>query len=142
MKKAAPFTAGIEDGLRCVALIRRSRLGTKNRLAFLTLDSVLEISPRVFLKHRRRLTLDPVKHRRRDVLVSMAKKHLQVDNSVWEQLTYCYEDIRCPLYHQASDMTVTDAMLDDFADTVTYLINQMFGIDAVSVITEESTMGD
>src|SRR5262249_21372686 len=67
---------------------------------------------------------------------------LQVDVSVWDQLTYCYEDIRCPLYHQASDMTVTDAMLDDFVDTVTYLINEMFGIDAGSIMVQAATEVD
>src|SRR2546426_886763 len=113
MKKPPPIS-GISDGLRCVGLIEASSLPTRNRLAFLTLDSVLEISIRVFLKHKRRITMDPVKHRRRDVLIEMAKKNLRVvDESVWDHVTYCYTDIRCPLYHEASDMTVTDAMLED-----------------------------
>src|SRR5260370_34374937 len=120
MKKPPPV-AGISDGLRCFGMIQASALGTRNRLAFLTLDSVLEIATRVFLKHKRKITLDPIKHRRRDVLISIAKKNLSVDDSVWDHVTYCYTDIRCPLYHEASDMTVTDAMLEDYLETVGYL---------------------
>jgi hypothetical protein len=117
-------------------MIRAAPLPTKNRLAFLTLDSTLEIAMRLFLKHKNRITLDPQKHRRRDVLLDMMKKNMKQDDDLWDQLTYCYENIRCPLYHEASDMTVTDVMLDDFQETVCFLLKEMFGIDAAATVAE------
>jgi hypothetical protein len=130
------YTGGIVDALRCVGMIRSSNLPTRNRLAFLTLDSTLEISMRLFLRYRKGVTLDPVKHRSRYVLLGMVKKKLKLEDALWDQLTYCYDGIRCPLYHEASDMTLTDVMLDDFQETVAFLITEMFRIDAASAIAE------
>lgn len=117
-------------------MIRSSALPTRNRLAFLTLDSTLEIGMRLFLKHRKKVTLDPVKHRPRHVLLDMMKKNMKQDDDLWNQLTYCYENIRCPLYHEASDMTVTDVVLDDFQETVCFLLKEMFGLDATAAVDE------
>lgn len=136
MSHPVVYTAGIMDALRCVGMIRQSSLPTRNRLAFLTLDSTLEIAMRLYLKFKKRITLDPVKHRRRHVLVDMMQKNMTQDPDLWNQLTYCYENIRCPLYHEASDMTVTDVMLEDFQVTVCFLINKMFGIDAAQPVAE------
>ncbi|HZT69929.1 MAG TPA: hypothetical protein VFC10_09340 [Terriglobia bacterium] len=105
-------------------------------MAFLTLDSLLEISLRIFLKHEKKITIDPKTHRPRHILVDIAKKNIKVDDSVWKHLGYCYEEIRCPLYHEASDMTVTDAMLDDFSETVYFLLDQMFGLAAKDLAEE------
>jgi hypothetical protein len=71
----------------------------------------------------------------------MAKKNLAVDDTVWDHVTYCYTDIRCPLYHEASDMTVTDVMLDDYVETVCYLIKQMFNVDAAAIVKEGEQTG-
>jgi hypothetical protein len=136
VKKPAALTSGIADGLRCVGLIRRSTLPTRNRLAVLTLDSLLEIALRTYLKHKRHVRLE-AQHRPRHALMKVARQNLAaVDASVWDHLDYCYEDIRCPLYHEASDMTVTDAMLDDYLDTVGYVITQAFGVDALAHVRE------
>jgi len=140
MKKPAALTGGIADGFRCVGLIRRSPLPTRNRLAFLTLDSLLEISIRTYLKHRKKIKLDPVQHRPHHVLMKMARDNIKVDDTVWEHLDHCYEDIRCPLYHDASDMTVTDAILDDYLETVGYMVQQMFGLDAAAHVREGEAM--
>ncbi len=134
--RTSRYTGGIVDALRCVGMIRSSNLQTKNRLAFLTLDSTLEISMRLFLRYRKNVNLDPVKHRARYVLLAMMKKKLKQEDALWDQLAYCYDGIRCPLYHEASDMTVTNVMLDDFQETVAFLIGEMFGIDAAAAITE------
>jgi len=136
----SPYIAGVSDDVRCVGMIMASALPTKNRLAFLTLDSVLEIALRVFLKHKKKITLDPVKHRPRAILLSIAEKNMSVDHSVWEQISYYYEDIRCPLYHQASDMTVTQPILDDFVETVLFLFKEMFSMDARTFISEGTSI--
>jgi hypothetical protein len=140
MRKPAALTGGIADGFRCVGLIRRSPLPTRNRLAFLTLDSLLEISIRTYLKHRKRIRLDPVQHRPHHMLMKIARDNIKVDDTVWEHLEHCYEDIRCPLYHEASDMTVTDAILDDYLETVGYMVQQMFGMDAAAHVSEGEAM--
>ncbi len=134
MKKQSPYTAGIVDGLKCAGMIRASDLGTKNRLAFLILDSILEIALRIYLKHERRISLDKTEHRSRHALLKLAKQNIEVDEDVWKYLTYCYKDIRCPLYHEAADMTVTDPILDDFTEMVCFLINKMFGVPAVELV--------
>jgi len=136
MKKDSPYTSGIADGLKCVGMIRASNLATKNRIAFLTLDSIFEIALRIYLKHVKNIRLDPNTHRPRHTLVAVAQKNIIVDDSVWKHVNYCYEEIRCPLYHEASDMTVTDAMLDSFSETVAFLMNTMFGIAATDLIEE------
>jgi hypothetical protein len=136
MKKDSPYTAGIADGLKCVGMIKASNLATRNRIAFLTLDSIFEIALRIYLQHVKKVRLDPNTHRPRHTLVAVAQKNITVDDSVWEHVNYCYGAIRCPLYHEASDMTVTDAMLDDFAETVSFLMNTMFGIAANDLIEE------
>ena len=142
MKKDNHLVAGIVDGLRCVGLVRSSSIATRNRIAFLTLDSVLEISFRIFLKHKKSVRLQDPKHRPREELMKIMRKNLAVDDSIWSQLDYCYEDIRCPLYHAASDMTVTDPMLDDYSDTVCYVIREMFGFDAKAAIDAEKARPD
>src|SRR5438093_12649760 len=78
--RTTPYTGGLADALRCVGMIRSAPLPTRNRLAFLTLDSTLEIAMRLFLKHKKRITLDPLKHRRRDVLIGMMKKNMKQDD--------------------------------------------------------------
>jgi hypothetical protein len=139
--RANQYAGGIADALRCVGMIRASTLSTRNRLAFLTLDSTLEISMRLFMRYRKNVTLDPVKHRRRHVLLDMVKKKLNLEEALWEQLTYWYESIRCPLYHEASDMIVSDGTLDDFQETVCFLLKEMFEFDASAHVGEGATMG-
>lgn len=142
MTPPSPYTAGITDALRCVGMIRSSTLPTRNRLALLTLDSTLEIAMRLFLKHKKGVRLDPLKHRSRHTLLDMMKKNVKQDPTLWDQLTYCYENIRCPLYHEAADMTVTDVMLDDFQEVVCFLLKEMFGIDAADLVARSAVTGE
>ncbi len=41
-----------------------------------------------------------------------------IDQQVWDNINFYYQDIRCDLYHQSAGKTVTDDALLDYRDTV------------------------
>ncbi|MEM0478048.1 MAG: hypothetical protein QXH32_02140 [Candidatus Caldarchaeum sp.] len=53
-----PWTRGLVEALKGVKIIRNSKLETRNRLALILLDSILEIAFKHFLIYERNIELD------------------------------------------------------------------------------------
>lgn len=139
-KKTDPWVLGIREALQCVALIRRSNLQTKNRLAVITLDSTLEIAIRQYLTNVKRITLDDKVHRHRDSLLKIAQSNIGTDSEVWNHLKYFWTT-RNPQYHQEANVVVTEALYDEFQDIVIHFLKVMYDLDAgLDLKVEPSTM--
>ncbi len=127
--KDAPWLLGIIEALKCVALIRSSILSSRNRLSLIMLDSTLEISLRQYLQNIKKITLDPKEHRPRYRLFDIAQKNINVPSEVWDHLNY-YWNTRNPQYHQDANISVPDAVYQEFAELVCFMLNKMFNIES------------
>jgi len=127
--KDAPWLLGIIEALKCVALIRSSILSSRNRLSLIMLDSTLEISLRQYLQNIKKITLDPKEHRPRYRLFDIAQKNINVPSEVWDHLNY-YWNTRNPQYHQDANISVPDAVYQEFAELVCFMLSKMFNIES------------
>jgi len=123
--KHAPWLLGIIEALKCVALIRSSKLSSRNRLSQIILDSTLEVSLRQYLQNVKKITLDPKEHRPRLRLFEIAKKNINMPLEVWDHLDY-YWNTRNPQYHQDANISVPDTVYQEFAELVCYMLDRLF----------------
>ena len=129
----APWISGLEDAIQAFAMIRGSGIPTRNRIAYVLLDSTLEIAARQYLKYVKDITLDHPNHRRRDVLVKMLRDKLQLDDEIWQHLSWFY-DQRNPMYHEEANQTIPDGVLTDFLQLFSFLLEAMFDINVEEVL--------
>ena len=108
LDKLPSWLPGIIDTLIGAHLIKNSNIPYRNRLSVILLDSAFETACRTFLQYAARITLTE-KHRYRDNLISTMKSKLtDVDNPVWDNINYFYNEIRCDFYHISAGKTIPD----------------------------------
>jgi len=129
-----PWVTGIIDGLSASNLIRSSNIENKNRLAFIVLDSTLEISFKNFIFNVKKLSgITESTLRNREPLNKIVKKHTDFDQDTWDEVEYFYK-IRTGLYHADSEKTVTNTVISDFQDTVEFFVNNLFSIKCLELL--------
>lgn len=132
-KSQAPWLVGIIDTLVGARLIQQSSIPHRNRLAVILLDSAFETACRSFLRYRAKIQLTDA-HKHRDNLVKTIKAKLQdIDQEVWDSIDFYYQDIRCDFYHQSAGKTITDDALQNYEETVEFLIDRAFGISCAPI---------
>src|SRR5262245_890599 len=111
--KPSPWLRGIVDTLVGADVLRTSVIPHRNRLAVILIDSAFETSCRAFLQHKAKVQLSD-NHRHRNVLIATMKGKLTlVDDAVWDNINFYYEEIRCDFYHESAGKTITDTTLLD-----------------------------
>lgn len=136
-QKVSPWIRGIVDTLVGAAILRKSRIPHRNRLAVILIDSAFETACRAFLQNKARVQLQEG-HRHRENLVSTVKAKLpQIDSEVWDNINYFYTEIRCDFYHQSAGKTITDVTFLDYQDTVYFVLNQAFGLQIEELVSSE-----
>jgi hypothetical protein len=136
-KKLSPWLYGVVDTLVGAEVLRASTIPNRNRLAVILIDSAFETACRAFLQHKAKIKLQET-HRHRDNLISAVKAKLpHIDEQVWDDINYYYQDIRCDFYHQSASKTIVDVALLDYRDTVRFVIDEAFGVDTSPLIETE-----
>lgn len=135
--KIAPWLAGIVDTLVGADLIRQSTIPHRNRLVVVLIDSAFETACRAYLRYKAQIKLTEG-HRHRDNLINTVKDKLKgVDDSVWDNIKYYYEEIRCDFYHDSAGKTITDIVLLDYKETVEFIIDTAFDIQTAEIVKSE-----
>lgn len=139
-EKLNPVLRGIIDTFLGVKLLRQSIIPHKNRLAVILLDSAFETACRGYLQYETNVKLSE-NHKHRDNLVKTVKSKLNhIDEDVWKNIEYYYNDIRCDFYHQSAGKTITDVTLLDYQDTIEFVINEAFQIKINQLVEAELTI--
>lgn len=126
--KINPVLMGVVDTFVGVELIRQSAIPHRNRLMVILIDSAFETACRAYLQYVAKIKLSEP-HRHRDTLVKTVKAKLSsIDEQVWNDIDYYYNEIRSDFYHQSAGKTITDITLLDYKDTVEFVINEAFGV--------------
>jgi ElaB/YqjD/DUF883 family membrane-anchored ribosome-binding protein len=144
MPKIKPWIAGLIDNLAGSNLIRSTHVQHRNRLALIMLDSGLEIAFKNFLEFEKKLNIPGSATRERERLQKIVKKHTSFDEEVWSRIGFFYK-LRCDLYHEESEKTLTDPLVEEFHELVEFVLDQLFGIESRKLVptikemlTEES----
>lgn len=136
-KKLSPWLHGVVDTLVGAEVLRTSTIPNRNRLAVILIDSAFETACRAFLQHKAKIKLQET-HRHRDNLMSAVKAKLShIDEQVWDDINYYYQDIRCDFYHQSASKTIVDVALLDYRDTVRFVIDEAFGVGISPLVETE-----
>ena len=136
-QKPNPILRGIVDTFVGAELIRLSAIPHRNRLSVILIDSAFETACRAYLQHVTRITLFEA-HRHRDTLIKTIRSKLSsIDEQVWKDIDYFYEDIRCDFYHQSAGKTITDVTLLDYKDTVEFVIDTAFSVKIEDLVNAE-----
>lgn len=124
----SPWLTGIIDTLVGARAIRNSVIPHRNRLAVILIDSAFETGCRAYLRYKAKIQLSDA-HKHRENLVKTVKNKLsEIDQEVWDSIDFYYQEIRCDFYHQSAGKTVTDDALEDYQETVEFVIDKAFGI--------------
>ena len=128
MQKTKPWISGLIDGLSGSNLIRSSTISHKNRIAFIILDSTLEITFKNYLVNEKRInTIPKEKWKHREEIVKIVKNKVTFEKEIWDAIDYFY-GLRIGLYHEDAEKTVTDGTVGDFQELVEFVIDTLFGI--------------
>jgi hypothetical protein len=128
-RKPSPWISGIVDTLVGAEVLRASSIPHRNRLAVILIDSAFETAGRAYLQNEAKIRLGD-SHRHRDNLIATIKARLStaVDDAVWNNINFYYEQIRCDFYHSSAGKTITDTTLLDYRETAEFVIDKCFGI--------------
>jgi len=124
-----PWSAGLLDSVIASELISKYPLTQKNRIAFIVLDSTLEIAYKEYLVNEKAIGIAAFKkiaENRADIQAEVAK-HLKLDPQVFKKVDHYYK-LRCDLIHQRATPNVTDSQIEDYRTIVEDLLEAMFGL--------------
>jgi hypothetical protein len=139
MARTKPWVAGLIDNLAGSNLIRSTGIQHRNRLALVLLDSGLEIAFKNFLEFEKNFNIPKGAMREREQLHRIVKKHTSFDDDIWRRVDFFYK-LRCDLYHEESEKTMTDSLIKEFQELVELLIDQLFGIESRKLIPTNKEM--
>lgn len=131
--KVKPWIPGLIDNLVGSNLIRSTTISHKNRLALIVLDSALEIAFKNFLVFEKKFTIPKDKIKEREQLHRIIKRHTTFDNEVWSRIDFFYK-LRCDLYHEEAEKTLSDPLIEEFHELVEFSIDQLFGIESRKLV--------
>jgi len=122
------------DTLTGARFILQTPIPHRHRLAVILLDSAFETACRSYWRFE--LQQKPIEsHRDRGNLVKAVRGRLSdIDDEVWQNLDYYYEEIRNDLYHQSPNKTVTEESLGDYREAVEFVVDRAFGVDSARLI--------
>lgn len=136
LTRQRPWIRGLIDGLTASDLVRSSLLSYKNRIAFIILDSTLEITFKNYIVNVKKITNIPkTKWKFRDEIHKIIKKHTNFEKQIWDDIEYFY-DLRTGLYHEDAGKTVPDDTVENFQELVEFIINELFDIQSSQLVAE------
>lgn len=133
MAKIKPWIQGLIDNLAGSNLIRSTSIEHRNRLALVLLDSGLEIAFKNYLEFEKKFNIANSAVRERERLQKIVKKHIKFDDEVWDRIDFFYK-LRCDLYHEEAEKTLTDSLILEFHELVEFAIDQMFVVESRKLV--------
>lgn len=134
LAKVDPWKKSLMDTITITeSIIKKKSPEHKNRVAVLILDSTVEVSMRSFLKN-----VIGTKESRKEgdergfpVLMNHAKQrsgNLNISSVTWTNIRHLH-DIRDKLYHEFSDIIVTDQSIEDYKESVIDILEKLLSIN-------------
>ena len=127
--KRKPWTMGLYEGIIAADLISKQRLEQKNRIAFIVLDSTLEIAFKEYLVNESgklysdsRLTAI---FGNRTAVHNEIKKYVNIKTDIWKKIEHFYR-LRCKLVHERATVGIADSQLRDFRGVVEGVLNKLY----------------
>jgi hypothetical protein len=128
--KRKPWTRGLYEGVIAADLIaKQTKLEQKNRIAFIVLDSTLEIAFKEYLVNESGTTYNDARlltiFGNRSTVQSEIKKYISISKDTWKKIEHYYR-LRCKLVHERVTVGIDDAQLEDFRDIVERVLKKMY----------------
>ena len=130
-----PWTLGLVEAVAAVDIIVRQKLGTKNRIALILLDSNFEIALKEFVVHRK--DLFPLKEFNDAAIKALFEKRHKVIAAVTEKVeipgmllakTEHYYNLRNKLIHERATVGIADADVENYRDTIEQILTILFDL--------------
>ncbi|MFN0256629.1 ATP-binding protein [Pedobacter ureilyticus] len=132
LSKNKPWVVGLYETIIAVEEISKLKLDQKNRIALLTLDSMLEIAFKEYLLNESGVAFNA--QRFENIMKNRADVHREVKAMVpltsaqWQKIEYYYK-LRCELVHKRATVTISDNDLANFRKTVEYTLKKLFNLN-------------
>ena len=131
-----PWVRGLEDSMIAAEVIhRKHKLSQRNRVAFIVLDSTLEIAFKEFLLNECELNVRPHdmaemfrSQGRRGVLKALEGQGVKLSQTDRRAHDYFYA-IRNKLVHEKVSAPIEDGIVRDYQTFVAKLLKRMFGLE-------------
>lgn len=132
LAKDKPWIVGLYETVIAVEEICRLKLDQKNRIALLTLDSMLEIAFKEYLLNESGIAFSA--QRFENLMKNRADVHREVKTVMplttaqWQKIEYYYK-LRCELVHKRATVSISDNDLATFRKTVEYTLQKLFALN-------------
>ncbi|HEV8131797.1 MAG TPA: hypothetical protein VGQ81_11125 [Acidobacteriota bacterium] len=127
--KKKPWTKGLYEGVIAADLIAKQKLEQRNRIAFIVLDSTLEIAFKEYLINESGTTYNDAKllslFANRSLVHSEIKKYVTIKADTWKKIEHYYR-LRCKLVHERATVGISDTQIEDFRDVVERLLRKLY----------------
>jgi hypothetical protein len=124
-----PWSGGLLDSVIAVDQISKGALSQKNRIAFILLDSTVEIAYKEYLANEAQIGMTKFKQiveNRTDVQKEVFSR-INISTDFGKKIDYYYK-LRCDLIHQRATPNITDDQVTEYRAVVEELLRKMFGL--------------
>ena len=124
-----PWTKGLYEGVIAADLISKQRLEQKNRIAFIVLDSTLEIAFKEYLVNESGGPYNDLKLL--EIFANRSKVHKEIKSYVtlttdtWKKIEHYYK-LRCKLVHERVTVGIADSQIQDFRKIVEGVLKKLY----------------
>jgi hypothetical protein len=124
------WTEGLQDSIIAADVITGLDLQQKNRIAFIILDSTLEIAYKEYLAKERRMGVKKFKEivENRSSVQEEVFKYIDVDDDTKGKLHHYYI-LRNDLIHSRATPNILDTQVVEYRQIVERLLSDMFGLN-------------
>ena len=127
--KKKPWAKGLYEGIIAADLISKQHLDQRNRIAFIVLDSTLEIAFKEYLVNDSGTVYNDAKllslFGNRSDVQSEIKKYVTISQDTWKKINHYYR-LRCKLVHERVTVGISDEQLQDYRDVVQGVLKKLF----------------
>lgn len=124
-----PWSGGLLESVVAVDQISKGVLTQKNRIAFILLDSTVEIAYKEYLANEAKIGIAKFKQivENRTEVQKEVFSRIKVSTTLEKKVDYYYK-LRCDLIHQRATPNITDDQVTEYRAIVEELLRKMFGL--------------
>lgn len=127
--KKKPWTKGLYEGIIAADLISKQHLEQRNRIAFIVLDSTLEIAFKEYLVNESGGIYSDAKllsiFSRRTSVYDEIKRYVDIKADIWKKIDHYYH-LRCKFVHERATVGINDSQIDDFRQVVEGILAKLY----------------
>lgn len=129
LEKSKPWTRGSHEAIAAVEKIKKFKIETSTRLAYIVLDSTLEIAFKDYLVNDSGTVYS--EDRIKKICSNRSEVHKEIEKHLpgiidFNRVTYFY-NMRCKLVHERATTGISKADLEDFEELVKEIFAELFG---------------